>query len=327
MNESYEFVLRSYEAPEQATLAAKAIAGADIVIAGHAPWRMLEDRLRDGKPVFFYSERLFKKKSSYWQIPARFLRYRSRYAGHHNISLLAAGVYAASDYAICGAFRNRSFKFGYFPETRRYADTDALLERKLPFSMVWAGRFLDWKHPETVVTIIARLKKRGIPCILDMIGTGPMEAVLRKMAEAAGLNGSIRFLGAMPPESVRARMESARLFLFTSGRGEGWGAVLNEAMNSGCAVLASREAGASPYLVHDGVSGVLMPCCKPDFWAEKAAEILTDDALRIDLGREACRTITESWNADIAAERLLDLADSLAAGRASPFAEGICSPA
>ncbi len=47
-------------------------------------------------------------------------------------------------------------------------------------------------------------------------------------------------LGAMSPDKVRAYMERADVFLFTSDFNEGWGAVLNESMNSGCAVVASH---------------------------------------------------------------------------------------
>ncbi len=52
-------------------------------------------------------------------------------------------------------------------------------------------------------------------------------------------------------------MERAEIYLFTSDRQEGWGAVLNEAMNSGCAVLTSHEIGATPYLVKDGENGIV----------------------------------------------------------------------
>jgi glycosyltransferase involved in cell wall biosynthesis len=39
------------------------------------------------------------------------------------------------------------------------------------------------------------------------------------------------------------------VFIFTSDRNEGWGAVLNEAMGSGCAVVAADLIGSVPYLI------------------------------------------------------------------------------
>ena len=47
-------------------------------------------------------------------------------------------------------------------------------------------------------------------------------------------------------------MEKSEIFLFTSDKGEGWGAVLNESMNSACAVVASHAIGSVPFLLKDG---------------------------------------------------------------------------
>lgn len=50
-------------------------------------------------------------------------------------------------------------------------------------------------------------------------------------------------------------MEKSSIYLFTSDYNEGWGAVLNEAMNSGCAVLANHAIGAVPFMMKDGLNG------------------------------------------------------------------------
>ena len=42
-----------------------------------------------------------------------------------------------------------------------------------------------------------------------------------------------------------------------SGRKEGWGAVVNEAMSSGCAVVADAEAGSVPYLIENSKDGFI----------------------------------------------------------------------
>ena len=73
--------------------------------------------------------------------------------------------------------------------------------------------------------------------------------ILERRTAQMGLQNRIQILPPMPPEAVRRRMEQANLFLLTSDFQEGWGAVLNEAMNSGCAVVASHAAGAAPYLL------------------------------------------------------------------------------
>ena len=71
------------------------------------------------------------------------------------------------------------------------------------------------------------------------------------------LEDCVHMLGAMSPDEVRKHMEQANIFLFTSDRNEGWGAVLNEAMNSGCAVVASHAIGSVPYLIKNGNNGYI----------------------------------------------------------------------
>ena len=46
-------------------------------------------------------------------------------------------------------------------------------------------------------------------------------------------------------------MEQANIFIISSTHEEGWGAVVNEAMNSGCVVIGSHAAGAVPFLIEN----------------------------------------------------------------------------
>ena len=163
-----------------------------------------------------------------------------------------------------------------------------------------------------------------------MIGTGEMEQQLKRQASEAGLlETNIRFLGAMSPEAVRLHMESAGICLFTSDRQEGWGAVLNEAMNSGCAVVASDAAGATPYLVNDGVNGSVYHSGNIQELYEKVRRLLENTTMQYSFGKAAYQTITELWNAEVAAKRFLQLSQTLLNGTDASglFANGPCSPA
>ena len=133
----------------------------------------------------------------------------------------------------------------------------------------------------------------------------------------------------MPPEQVRDYMEKAGIFLFTSDRQEGWGAVLNEAMNSGCAVVASDAIGSVPYLVKDRENGLVYHSGSVDELLEKVIWLLDCPEQQRRLGENACRTITELWNAQVAAERFIQLAQAILDGDPSPelFQEGPCSRA
>ena len=244
--------------------------------------------------------------------------------------MLCASAFTAGDYAKFGLFRGRCYKWGYFPETIRYPSIDDLIDRKAKATILWCGRFLDWKHPDDAIEAAKLLKNAGYRFQLKLIGTGEMEQQLQKQALEAGLpDSSVRFLGTMSPEDVRRHMENAGIYLFTSDRQEGWGAVLNEAMNSGCAVIASDAAGATPFLIKDGVNGSVYRSGDVQALFETLRRLLDSADLQDRLGREAYRTITEQWNAEAAAERLLQLSQALLDGEdvSRLFADGPCSPA
>ena len=106
-------------------------------------------------------------------------------------------------------------------------------------------------------------------------------------------------------------MEKTEVYLFTSDYKEGWGALLNEAMNSGCAVLASHAIGAVPFLLRHGENGVVFESGNLKDMEEKAEMLLKSAEKRKRLGSAAYETILQEWNAEIAADRLVEIAGRL----------------
>ncbi len=142
---------------------------------------------------------------------------------------------------------------------------------------------------------------------MDIIGGGDMEEQVKNLRAAYGLEEEVGLLGFLPPRQVREHMERADIFLFTSDRQEGWGAVANEAMNSGCALLADHMIGAVPYLVKDGENGLIYRDGNREELFALAEKLVRDRALCRRLGENAYRTITEVWNAENAARSLAEL--------------------
>ena len=50
-------------------------------------------------------------------------------------------------------------------------------------------------------------------------------------------------------------MEKADIYVCTSNKLEGWGAVIYEGLSAGCATIATSAAGATPFLIKDGETG------------------------------------------------------------------------
>lgn len=321
------YVLHEYLDSERA-LCQAAVEDADVVIAGTCN-NILQQRMSSNKLIFRYAERPLKHGLQPLKYVPRLLKWHYRNPPGKPIYMLCASAFTAGDYRKFGLFKNRCYKWGYFPETRQYPNSDDLFIKKSKTTLLWCGRFLAWKHPDDALTVARRLKEAGVSFTLKMIGTGELENCLRQTIQAEGLQNCVELTGPMPPEQVRDYMEKAGIFLFTSDRQEGWGAVLNEAMNSGCAVVASDAIGSVPYLVKDRENGLVYHSGSVDELFERVKGLLDHPAEQRRLGEAAYRTIADLWNAEIAAKRLIALSQAILDGDASPelFEDGPCSRA
>ncbi len=325
--EKFPYVVKSYESEEEYQKALDLGKNSDVVIIGSAPDVFIEERLKENKLTFRYSERFFKRGK--WRIfdPRVFLahykssfRYRKK-----NFHMLCASAYTAPDCRFISSYPNKTYKWGYFPPVKNYEDVDALLQSKKKNSILWCGRFIDWKHPEKGVIIAKKLKDAGYDFTLDMIGIGPLENKVKKLIRKYGLEKEVTLYGAMSPEEVRTHMERNEIFLFTSDKNEGWGAVLNESMNSACAVVASSAIGSAPYLIETGKNGFIYKNGSNKDLYEKVKSLIDDSEKRAEMGKEAYLTLEKTWNAQSASKRLLELIESIQKGEEPKEKDGPCS--
>lgn len=330
LDEHPSYVVSSQDFYEREDYYKELIDRAETVILGSAPEEYIKNRVKNNKLVFKYSERMLKKGLKIWKYPIRFIRWQKANPYNKNIYMLCASAYTCGDFAIYGVLLGKCFKWGYFPETKKY-DIEKLIELKRKnskVSILWTARLIDWKHPEIAVEIAEKLKNDGYDFELNMIGTGEYESIVKQWILEKDLTENVNLLGAMSPESVRNYMEKTDLFLFTSDFNEGWGAVLNESMNSACAVVASHAIGAAPYLIEDGINGLLYKNGDIAGLYQRVVQLMENPLFRENLGREAYRTMVNTWNAENAAKRLLTLKDALINKKNTElFAEGPCSKA
>ena len=333
--EQPEYVHCYYEEPESCR---SLINDCDIVIFGGTDDESyIKGRLAAGKPVIRVSERLYK--TGQWKaVSPRGLR--KKYEDHTRyrraqVYLLCAGAYVPSDFHIIRAYPDKMFRWGYFPETRHYVIEDLLAAKgydgehgtKTPY-LLWAARMIDWKHPELAMETARYLNEKRLDFHMDIIGDGEMKKDMEELRQRYGLAEKVRFLGYQSPENIRMFMEKADIFLFTSDRQEGWGAVANEAMNSGCALVADHMTGAAPYLIKSGHNGFLYKDGKKEQLFARAEQLVQDRQLCRRLGSSAYGTITGLWNAENAAEQLFKLMQGILRGeKISLPAEGPCSRA
>lgn len=300
-----------------------------VIFGGCEDEKYIEARLAAGEPVWRYSEPLYKTGRYKFISPRGLLkkyhdhtRYRKK-----RVYLLCAGAYVAGDFRLVGAYGGKRFRYGYFPAFRQQ-DLDKLMAGKEQASqgrlrLLWAARMIDWKHPETALHVAAKLREQGVDFRLDMIGDGVLCRETQRQAAALGLEEQVFFPGYCSPEKTRAYMEQAHIFLAASDRQEGWGAVVNEAMNSGCALIAGKGMGAAPYLVRHGENGYLYDHKNPRQAARLAGKLAGDRALCRRMGSAAYETVRTLWNPQVAAQRLYACIAAEIAGQEFPeYEEG-----
>lgn len=332
MNKQYPFVLTTYDSEENARLAQVLALKSDVIITGSAPEVYTRMRMKQGKLTFRYSERIYKRGTWRAFSPRGFRNMMKNHRKYRRAPLymLCASAYAPLDFSLTGSYLGKTFQWGYFPDVKTQ-NVDALMGGKGArgkTSILWVGRLIECKHPDYAIRLAEKLKRNGYDFELSIIGNGAMKPMLQRMIHEKQLEDCVSMLGTMSPEAVRKHMEAADIFLFTSDFGEGWGAVLNEAMNSGCAVVASHAIGSVPFLICDDENGLVYKNGDENGLFNRVVKLIDHPKERERMGRMAYQTMAEQWNAETAANRFLQLCQAIQAGKSLDlFAEGPCSKA
>lgn len=243
---------------------------------------------------------------------------------HRNFYKLCASAYAAKDQNMLLSYKNKCYKWGYFPKLIECKSKSSISS---PVSFMWCSRFLRWKHPELPIKAASILKHKGYDFVLDMYGEGDELECCKDLSQKLNVQDRVNFCGNVPNHEIIEAMKKHDVFLFTSDRNEGWGVVLNEAMASGCAVVCSDLVGSAPYLICDRENGMIFKSCEIKSLVEKIEYLLDNQSVIIELGSKARQTIINFWSPQVAVHNFLKLVLELTSGNNSSLVEGPCSKA
>jgi len=302
---------------------------ADVMIAGGcaAVEPYIDKRLKLDKLTFKYTERWFKRGLLNLLSPNIFKPVLSYHLKHRNkpYYLLCASAFSACDANMVGMFKNKAYRWGYFPKTGSdVCDEDIfrIFRKPYPFRIMTVCRMLDWKQPEMMVKAAKYLHDNDFDFIMDMYGSGERMEVVRSLIKKYDLESVVVMRGNIPNEKIHEEMRRHHCLLFTSNKREGWGAVVNEAMANGCTVVGASKIGAVPYLIKNGNSGIVFRDGDQNDLNEKLLELAANVSRCERLAREARKTITILWSPEEAAKRIIKLSESILNGEMAPFTDG-----
>ena len=326
------YILKMNESEENRRKTIELINNADVLRTGGEPEELTFKRIRSGKLTFRSAERTFK--GPLWKDALRSYSLYRDYVrlANPNYRILCQSAYKANDMRFCGhGYHDKCYKFAYFTQIPQLEIDDVISSRrKDKVQIVWCARFIDWKHPELPVKLAEKLIASGRENFgIQMIGSNTMSLwhKIKSEVEKKGLHEHVILTGGIPNTEVLERMRKSHIFIFTSDRGEGWGAVLNEAMGAGCACVASHEIGSVPFLLKNKENGMIFRSCSVGSLFEKVAYLYDNPDVCSKMGKNAYQTITTEWSARNAAQRLVQLSESILAGHEIKFEDGPCSKA
>jgi glycosyltransferase involved in cell wall biosynthesis len=125
---------------------------------------------------------------------------------------------------------------------------DAVRPATPPVQLLSVSRLQGSKHIDWIIDAVGRLRTPPKPpdVVVHIVGTGPDQARLQRLADERGLSELVTFHGFVSDEELDHLYRQAHVFLMPAKQGYGLPAL--EALNRGCAVVLNEESGVSEIL-------------------------------------------------------------------------------
>jgi glycosyltransferase involved in cell wall biosynthesis len=158
-----------------------------------------------------------------------------------------------------------------------------------PTQVVFVGRLVRQKGVDDLIAAVRMLSAGGTEVHAVVVGSGPEEERLRRIARAA----PVRFAGALDDATLDGLIRGSAILVLPSLR-EGWGLAVSEAAARGIPYVAYDIPAIREQ--HEELQGGLLVPSGPDALAGALASLLADPDLRRSLGARG-RTAAQarSW--------------------------------
>lgn len=154
------------------------------------------------------------------------------------------------------------------------------------------ARLYKWKNVDQLIRLVPLLPPASK---LVVVGDGPEESSLKRLASELGVADRVVFAGRVPQPMVATYLRAADVFVLNT-RYEGLSHTILECMDVGIPVVATA-VGGNMELIEDGVNGFLVPVNDHKLIASAVRKLLYDGKVREDfIARSKERVKDASWD-------------------------------
>ena len=174
------------------------------------------------------------------------------------------------------------------------------------------SRLVPRKGQDMLIRALPRVARQVADVRLLIVGIGPFDGALRKLARTMGVSDRVVFAGAAPYAELPAYFRAGDIFAMPCRARwlgldvEALGAVFLQAAAVGRPVVVGRSGGA-PEAVRDGETGLLVDPNSPDYIADALIGLLNDPARAAAMGAAGAQWTHREWTWDAQSARLRNL--------------------
>ncbi len=175
--------------------------------------------------------------------------------------------------------------------------------------IVCVSRLVPRKGQDALIRCLPRIQRSVPGAALLLVGSGPYERTLRRLAASRGVAADVIFAGRIDQGELAMHYAAGDVFAMPcrTRRGgadvEGLGLVYLEASATGLAVIAGHSGGA-PDAVLSGETGYVVDGRDEAAIIDRVVTLLADPILRIRLGAAGRAWVERDWQWDALAARL-----------------------
>lgn len=162
-----------------------------------------------------------------------------------------------------------------------------------PYRLIHIGRLVKWKRVDLIIKILPELKIKYSNTELIVIGNGPEENNLKKMANEFGVSHFVTFAGGIYGyEKLGQYLLSSGIYVL-AGMG---GLSINEAMAFGKPVICSVCDGTEKKLIRDGYNGFFFENGNAESLLKKIEFLFSNPSIISEFGKNSERIIHNEIN-------------------------------